>query len=232
MGSGRTFVVQARASSAPDESVVPLSGFVALASLSVCCRWSTSERTCPPRTSKRRAIGRRAPCGKDRRSGSGRGRGGGRVFLIHRRISFWHGMCGRHRDPFALRGELSVHRTCITLNDAASRRDQSRSAGARTPAGKRARYHRRARRRAVVRAPQPHSGRALQIRNISRLSTRAARAMRRDGQVIGPCPDPDDPHRAFHCPDKIRISNRFNALRKTGTVRTAVDARATPPFFE
>lgn len=127
MESGRTFVVQARASSAPAESAAPLSGFVALASLSVCCRWNTSERACPPRTSKRRAIGRRAPCGKDRRSGSGRGRGGGRVFLIHRRISFWHGMCGRQRDPFALRGESSVHRTCVAMRNAASRRGPSRN---------------------------------------------------------------------------------------------------------
>lgn len=231
MGSGRTFVAQARASSAPEERVVPLSGFVALASLPVCCRWNTSERACPPRTSKRRAIDRRAPCGKDPRSGGGRGRGRGRVFLIHRRISLWHGMCGRHRDPFALRDESSVHRTYVASRASASRRDPSRIAVARAMSGKRPRQRCGARWKAVMRAYPPHSGRALQIRNISRLSARAARAMRHDGQIIFPRPDPDNRRHAFHCPDKIRMSKRFNALRTMDAVRAVVDARSTPPRF-
>lgn len=231
MGSCRTFVAQARASPAPDERVVPLSAFVALASLPVCCRWNTSERACPPRTSKRRAIDRRAPCGKDPRSGGGRGRGRARVFLIHRRISFWHGMCGRYRDPFALDGELSVHHTCVASRDPAPRRDPSRIAVARAMTGKRPHQRRRAHRKAVMCAYPPHSARALQIRNISRLSAQAARPMQRDGQIIFPRPDPDNRRHAFHCPDKIRISKRFNALRTMEAGRVVVDARSTLSCF-
>ncbi|WP_155647506.1 hypothetical protein [Burkholderia territorii] len=145
-----------------------------------------SERTCPPRTSKRRAIGRRAPCGKGSRSGSGRGRSGGRVFLIHRRISFWHYMGHRHRDPFALRGESSVHRTSAASRDAASRLGQSRIAIALTTAGQGARHRCGARRKAIMRARPPHSGRALQIRNISGLSARAPLTIWYDGRIIRP----------------------------------------------
>ncbi|KWH20157.1 hypothetical protein WT59_04640 [Burkholderia territorii] len=92
----------------------------------------------------------------------------------------------RHRDPFALRGESSVHRTSAASRDAASRRGRSRIAIALTTAGQGARHRCGARLKAIVRARPPHSGRALQIRNISGLSARAALTIRCDGRIIRP----------------------------------------------
>ncbi len=106
---------------------------------SVRCRSNTPERACPARTSKRRAIGRRAACGKGRPTSGARGRGRGRGFLIHLRISFAATCAARTRDAHASGGESSALHTRAALRDAAHERKQSRIAVACAVAGKRAR---------------------------------------------------------------------------------------------
>ncbi|WAS56494.1 hypothetical protein MK974_25735 [Burkholderia ambifaria] len=141
----------------------------------------------------KQAASHRPPCRmRQGLASKRRARSGSRAgFLIHLRISFAAICEARTRDAYTSGAESSALHARVALRDAAHERNRSRIAVAWTVAGKRARRPPRCAAHGRDTMRPRHSGRALQIRNISNLSARTTPALHHGGEITHARPESD-----------------------------------------